>query len=166
MTGEGRAAVEDEVFIRIERDGEAAVRRQTLARMDGGKIRLGQVDIEVGGPVAEKAEHDRPVRRMALPGIGERTVEGDPHSKPRLRRRIPPPPFREQLEKGAGRRHRPHRVRRGRTDSDLEDVEDAEKHVLRLSRIGVSIVWSARYGRVRLKRGPTQETGSALVPMV
>ena len=99
--------------------------------MEAGKVRLGELGIEIGGPVAEEAEHDRPVRRVALAGEREGAVEVDPDPERSPEWRSFLESIREQLEKGAGRRHRPHRVGRGRADTDLEDVEYAEKHLVR-----------------------------------
>ena len=104
------------------------MRRQASVRPKAGEILLGPVHVEVCRSVAEQAQHDRPVRRVALSGEGQRAVEGDAHAQPRLRGRSGPARLGEQLEKGGGGGHRPHGVGRGRTDAHLEDVEDAQEH--------------------------------------
>ena len=136
VPGEGWAAIEDEVRVRLEREDEAGGRhprrwRESLPGLEAGKVRLGQLGIEIGGPVAKQTEHDRPIRRVAPAGECEGAVEVDPDPERSPEWRSFPESIREQLEKGAGRRHRPHRVGRGRTDTDLEDVEYAEKHRVR-----------------------------------
>ena len=95
--------------------------------------------------MAEEAQHDRPIRRVALAGEGERAVQGNPYPESSSGGRFLPVALRKQLEKSAGRRHRPHRVGRGRTDADLEYVENAQKHLTRYPRFGISIFPSVSY---------------------
>ena len=57
--------------MRIEREGDAAERRQVSALPEDRHVGLGLVDVDVAGAMAEQSEHDRPVRRMAPAGEGQ-----------------------------------------------------------------------------------------------
>ena len=47
-----------------------------LPGLKAGKIRLGPLGIEIGGPVAKQADHDRPIRRVAPAVVGGRGGAG------------------------------------------------------------------------------------------
>ena len=128
MARERWAVVEDDVVMRIEYERDAVKCKQVPAPPEVCQVGLGALHIEIGCTVAEQAQHHRPVCRVALAGEGKRAMEGDAEPQPCVRRWVRVGLLDKQAEKGPGRRHRPHRVGRGRADADLEDIEDAKEH--------------------------------------
>ena len=112
MARERRAVVEDDVMMRIEHERDAVKCRQVPAPPEVCQVGLGALHIEIGCAVAEQAQHDRPVRRMALAGESQRAVERDADAQPCVGRRLFCALVRQQREEGPGRRHRPHGVGR------------------------------------------------------
>ena len=69
-------------MMRIERERDAAERRQASALPEDRHVGFGLVDVDVAGAMAEQSEHDRPVRRMAPAGQGQGAMERDVNAQP------------------------------------------------------------------------------------
>ncbi len=136
-SGEGHAVrmarqrvllVEDEIFGRLELVGRMAGRRNRtglLHRLYDGVHRVG---IDKVRPLAGQAENDCPAGAMTNAGEGERPVQADLQARNDGTGGARPLVAEDQRQKAVGRRHRSHRMRTGRADTDLEDVKDRKKH--------------------------------------
>ena len=114
--------IEDDRPLRVEADRPPPAKRQAVRLADLSDKRVGGIEIDSLRLEAAQAEDDRPVRRVAAPGEGERTEQRDLDACDARDRAG----LREPGGESGRRLHRPDRMRGRRTDADLEQVEDAD----------------------------------------
>src|SRR5690606_12550991 len=77
---------------------------------------------------ALQSEHHGTIRGMADAGKGERAMQADGDARNLRPRRSRPVTAADFAQETFGRHHRSHRMRTGRSDTDLEKVEDRKEH--------------------------------------
>lgn len=149
VAGQRLPEIEDDVAGRVEGEGRQPGVPEDPLLIERGEFALGARHVDVRRHPAEETERHGPIGRVTLAREGERAMQADFNRRggPGRGGAI------QKVEEGAGRRHRPHRMRRRGADPDFENVENTEEHEGR-SRFGEKPTGapSRRAGRRRYRQ--------------
>jgi hypothetical protein len=124
MQRQGFAAIEDEVGLLVEGDVAAGEQVHAAGFANASQQRGHGFHIHGIRLMPGQAQQHGLVAAMSLAGGAQRAIQLDTHAGRggKHARRL------QAQHEQAGRAHRTHGVRTGRTDADLEQVEDADGH--------------------------------------
>ncbi len=118
------ALVEREVLFLVEGDFPGTMKANGAGLPDAPDGLVDGVRIDRVRRFACEPEHDRAVRSMAAPRVGQGPIKrhvNPLHAGEQF-------PLAQALDEGAGGAHGAHRVGTGRPDTDLEQFENADGH--------------------------------------